>query len=151
MDGYTSVLYFQHLFTFAWSDVLLIDYSIGIDGLSLFFVLLTTFLTPICVLVSWNSIKYRVKDFLFFLLLIEFIIVNVFITSDLFFFFVFFESVLIPMFFMIGIWGSRQRKIHAVYQFFIYTLFGSVFLFLGILIIYYELGTTDYMSLAHHP
>lgn len=94
---------FQFLYTFNWSKALNISYSVGIDGLSLFFILLTTFLTPICILVSWNSICYRVKDFLILLLVIEFFLVNVFIVVDLFYFFVFFESVLIPMFFMIGV------------------------------------------------
>jgi NADH:ubiquinone oxidoreductase subunit 4 (subunit M) len=94
-------------------------------------------------LISWYSIKYKVKEFLILLLLIELLLINVFTVLDLFFFYIFFESVLIPMFLMIGIWGARQRKIHAAYQFFFFTLLGSIIMLLGILFIYFKTGTTD--------
>lgn len=119
-----------------------INYIIGIDAISLLFIILTTLLFPLCFLLNWESVKYRFKDFAILLFLLEFFLINVFSCLDLFFFYIFFESVLIPMFFIIGIWGSRQRKIHAVYQFFLYTFFGSVFMLVSIIIIYLHIGTT---------
>ena len=119
-----------------------INYIIGIDAISLLFIILTTLLFPLCFLLNWESVKYRFKDFAILLFLLEFFLINVFSCLDLFFFYIFFESVLIPMFFIIGIWGSRQRKIHAVYQFFLYTFFGSVFMLISIIIIYLHIGTT---------
>jgi NADH:ubiquinone oxidoreductase subunit 4 (subunit M) len=83
------------------------------------------------------------------LLLTEFLLINVFVILDLFFFYVFFESVLIPMFFIIGIWGSRQRKIHAAYQFFFFTLLGSIIMLIGIIVIYIDYGTTDIQLLMN--
>jgi NADH:ubiquinone oxidoreductase subunit 4 (subunit M) len=83
------------------------------------------------------------KEFIIMLLLTEFLLINVFVVLDLFFFYIFFEGVLIPMFIIIGVWGSRQRKIHAAYQFFFYTLLGSILMLLGIIIIYFHTGTTD--------
>nr|AEA11190.1 NADH dehydrogenase subunit 4 [Selaginella moellendorffii]AEA29877.1 NADH dehydrogenase subunit 4 [Selaginella moellendorffii] len=115
---------------------------IGIDGLSLFFVVLTTFLIPTCFLVGWSSIPQR-KEYTIVLLVSESILIAVFCMLDLLLFYVFFESVLIPLFLLIGIWGSRERKIKAAYQFFLYTLLGSVFMLLAILIIFSHTGTTD--------
>ena len=120
-----------------------VSYTIGIDAISLLFIILTTLLFPLCFLLNWESVKYRFKDFAILLFLLEFFLINVFSCLDLFFFYIFFESVLIPMFFIIGIWGSRQRKIHAVYQFFLYTFFGSVFMLISIIIIYLHIGTTS--------
>jgi len=95
-------------------------YVIGIDNISLLFLLLTFFLTPICILISWNSIKYKYNSFIICLVIITFILFNIFCVLDLVFFYIFFESILIPMFILIGVWGSRQRKIHAVYQLFFF-------------------------------
>jgi NADH-ubiquinone oxidoreductase chain 4 len=122
-----------------------INYSItfGIDGISLFFILLTTFIIPICILVGWITIKSYVKEYCFCLLSLESLLIVVFSTLDLFFFYVFFEGVVIPMFILIGVWGSRERKIRAAYQFFLYTLGGSILMLLGILLIYVQAGTTD--------
>jgi len=120
-----------------------IEFNIGIDGISIFFIILTTILIPICLLVNWESVKYRYKDFTLILFLLEFLILNIFLSLDIFFFYLFFEGVLIPMFLMIGIWGSRQRKIHAVYQFFFYTFFGSILMLLSFLIIYLHVGSTN--------
>jgi len=100
--------------------------SLGLDGISLSFVLLTAFVMPFCVLAS-STIKYNFKQFIVYLLLIEIFLVLSFSVTNLFWFFVFFESVLIPMYLLIGIWGSRSRKIAAAYYFFLYTLFGSFF------------------------
>jgi NADH:ubiquinone oxidoreductase subunit 4 (subunit M) len=83
------------------------------------------------------------------LLITEFLLINVFIVLDLFFFYIFFEGVLIPMFLIIGLWGSRQRKIHAAYQFFFFTLLGSIIMLLGIIVIYVEMGTSDIQVLIH--
>ena len=134
---------FQFFHSFIWSKEFHIKYSIGLDGLSLMFFLLTTFLMPFCILIGWDSINKKIKEYYMSLLLIEFLLLNVFTALDLIFFYIFFESVLIPMFLLIIIWGSRNRKIHAAYQFFLYTLFGSVLMLLGILKIYSEIGSTD--------
>lgn len=143
-----NIFEFEYLLNWVFSNYL--HYRIGVDGISIIFVILTTFLIPICILCSWESVVYRVRDFFIFLFLIEFLLLNVFIVLDLILFYVFFESVLIPMFFMIGIWGSRERKIHAAYQFFLYTLFGSLIMLLGVLFIYNILGSTDFEILATH-
>src|SRR6201998_3003657 len=126
-----------------WINSLHIDWIQGVDAYSLFFVILTTFLIPICLLLSWQSIKFKIKEYAIAFLMLESLLLCVFTVLDLLLFYVFFESILIPMFLIIGIWGARERKIHAAYQFFLYTLLGSVLMLLGILIIYYEVGTTD--------
>ena len=120
-----------------------IDFYVGIDGISLFFILLTTLLTPICILTGWESIKVHVKEYLACFLFLEVILNLVFSVLDLILFYVFFEAVLIPMFIIIGVWGSRERKIHAAYQFVLYTLVGSVLLLLAIIVMYFQAGTTD--------
>ena len=121
---------------------------IGVDGISIFFVLLTTFIIPICILASWDSIKVGIKYFLIAFLIIETLLISVFVVLDLLLFYICFESILIPMFLIIGIWGSRERKIHAAYFFFLITLLGSLFILLAILFIYFEVGTTDYQTLV---
>ena len=114
----------------------------GIDGISLFFIILTTFLIPICILVGWLG-EVAVKEYCIAFLVLETLTIGVFSVCDLLLFYVFFESVLIPMFIIIGVWGSRERKIRAAYQFFLYTLGGSVLLLLGILVLYFQAGSTD--------
>ena len=136
-DIYNFHFYQQWIFPFNFY------YVVGIDNISLLFLLLTFFLTPICILISWNSIKYKYNNFIICLIFITFILFNIFCVLDLVFFYIFFESILIPMFILIGVWGSRQRKIHAVYQLFFYTLFGSLLMLLGILVIYSHVQTTD--------
>ena len=96
----------------------------------------------ICILINWN-LKYKIREFLNLLFVINIMLVNVFLIFDLFLFYVYFEFILIPMFLLIGIWGSRERKIQAAYKFFIYTLFGSLFMLIAILNIYYHFGTCD--------
>lgn len=115
----------------------------GVDGISLFFILLTTFLIPVCLLVSWTSVQTYVKEYCLAFLVLESFLIAVFSVLDLLLFYVFFESVLIPMFVIIGVWGSRERKIRAAYQFFLYTLLGSVFMLLAILVISFQTGTTE--------
>lgn len=121
---------------------------LGVDGISLFFILLTTFLIPICLLASWDSIKIYVREYSIAFLFLEAVLICVFTVLDVLFFYIFFEAVLIPMFLIIGIWGSRERKIRAAYQFFVYTLIGSVLMLLAIMYIYYVTGTTDVQVLT---
>lgn len=120
-----------------------LNFIIGVDGISLFFIILTSFLIPICILVAWTTVKTYVKEYCICFLILESLINTVFSVLDLLLFYIFFESVLIPMFIIIGIYGSRERKIRAAYQFFLYTLFGSVLMLLAILLIYFQTGTTD--------
>ena len=128
-----------------------IHYHIGVDGISLFLVLLTTFLTPIAILCSWESIHENVKGFFISLLVIETAMIGVFVSLDLFLFFVFWELTLIPMYFMIGMWG-HERRIYAAVKFILYTMFGSILMLVAILWLYNEAGTfdlPDIMSLIH--
>lgn len=136
-------LTFDWLFGSSFNDKILF----GLDGISLFFILLTTILIPICILASWDTIKFLHKEFLICLLGIEFLLLAVFTVLDLLGFYVLFEGILIPMFLMIGIWGSRSEKIRASYYFFFYTLIGSVLMLISIFYIYSLTGTTDYISL----
>nr|WCH58031.1 NADH dehydrogenase subunit 4 [Hypnea brasiliensis] len=136
--------FFQFVSTFVWFPSLNFYYIIGIDGISIFFILLTTFLVIICILISWSSVKHNTKDYLICFLLLEFFLIQVFSVLDILLFYIYFESVLIPMFLIIGVWGSRQRKIRAAYQFFLYTLIGSLLMLLGILVIYFQVGSTDF-------
>ena len=133
---------FQFVYEAPWSGTSNIYLILGIDGISLFFVVLTAFLIPLCLLCGWESIE-RQKEYVIAFLVLEALTISVFCLLDLFLFYVFFESVLIPMFFIIGIFGSRERKIRAAYQFFLYTLLGSVLMLLGILMIYAQTGTTQ--------
>nr|AHG58860.1 NADH dehydrogenase subunit 4 [Blasia pusilla]QIA59555.1 NADH dehydrogenase subunit 4 [Blasia pusilla] len=134
---------FQFVETIRWLPYSNINFYIGIDGISLFFVILTTFLTPICILVGFYSVKSYKKEYMIAFFICESFLIAVFCSLDLLIFYVFFESVLIPMFIIIGVWGSRQRKIKAAYQFFLYTLMGSLFMLLAILFIFFQTGTTD--------
>ena len=122
--------------------------SLGLDGISLSFLLLTAFIMPFCIFAS-STIKYNFKQFIVYILLIEIFLVLSFSVTNLFWFFVFFESVLIPMYLLIGIWGSRSRKIAAAYYFFLYTLFGSFFLLCGLLYLYRSVESFDYEVLYH--
>jgi len=139
-----SIGTFQFVTKLLWIPVLNLNITLGIDGISLFFLLLTTLLIPLCILISWNSINLNIKNYLISFLLIEFFLIGVFCILDLLMFYIFFESILIPMFLIIGIWGSRERKILASYYFFLYTLLGSVIMLLSIIYIYTQVGTTDY-------
>ena len=139
-----SIGSFQFVSKILWIPFLNLNFSIGIDGISLFFVLLTTLLIFLCILISWTSVKVYIKEFLIAFLILEFFLIGVFSILDLLLFYIFFESVLIPMYLIVGIWGSRERKIRAAYFFFLYTLLGSVLMLLSILYIYYQAGSTDY-------
>jgi proton-translocating NADH-quinone oxidoreductase chain M len=135
---------FQFVTKNTWLNLLNVNLNLGIDGISLFFVLLTTLLIALCLLISWDTIKYNLKEYLISFLVMEFFLIGVFCVLDLLLFYIFFESVLIPMFLIIGLWGSRERKIRAAYFFFLYTLSGSILMLLAILYIYIQSGTTDY-------
>jgi len=126
----------------AWLPGLNIHYKMGIDGISVFFVLLSTFLTPICILASWDSIENRVKEYMIAFLLLETMMVGMFCAIDLMLFYVFFEGVLIPMFVIIGVWGGK-RRVYSAFKFFLYTLLGSVLMLLAVLYLYNTYGTTD--------
>ncbi len=142
-----STAKFQFVEVYEWIDNSNIIFYLGIDGISLFFVLLTTLLIPICLLASWEAIKNNQKEYFIAFLAMEALVIAVFCVLDIILFYVFFESVLIPMFIIIGVWGSRERRIRAAYMFFLYTLLGSVLMLLAILYIYYSAGTTDYQIL----
>lgn len=139
-----SIGTFQFVTKVLWLPVLNLNITLGIDGISLFFLLLTTLLIPLCILISWNSVENNIKGYLISFLLIEFLLIGVFSVLDLLLFYIFFESILIPMFLIIGVWGSRERKMLASYYFFLYTLLGSVVMLLSILYIFNQVGTTDY-------
>ncbi|CAN5659320.1 NADH-quinone oxidoreductase subunit M [soil metagenome] len=133
---------FQFEEKLAWVPALNIGYHMGIDGISLFFVLLSTLLTPICILASWESVQVRVKEYMVAFLVLETFMVGMFCALDLALFYVFFEGVLIPMFLIIGVWGGK-RRVYAAFKFFLYTLFGSVLMLLAIIAVYWQIGTTD--------
>ena len=139
-----SVGFFQFLVKLNWFPLLTLHFTLGVDGISLFFILLTTMLIPLCLLASWNSIGHSLKEFLIAFLFLDFLLIGVFCILDVLFFYIFFESVLIPMFLIVGIWGSRDRKILAAYYFFLYTLLGSVVMLLATLYLLEQVGTTDY-------
>jgi NADH-quinone oxidoreductase subunit M len=111
------------------------NFHLGIDGISLFFVILTAILTPICILASWNSIKFRVKEYMIAFLLLESLVFGVFSSLDFLLFYLFFEAMLIPMFLLIGIWGGENR-VYAAIKFFLFTLAGSLFLLIAVIYIY---------------
>ena len=119
-----------------------IIYKLGIDGMSIPFVLLTTFLMPFCVIASWRPIQVRVKEYLIAFLVLETLMVGVFCALDLVLFYLFFEGGLIPMFLIIGIWGGK-RRIYASFKFFLYTLLGSLLMLVAIMAMYWVAGTTD--------
>jgi NADH-quinone oxidoreductase subunit M len=136
---------FQFVETHKWIEIagLNINYNLGIDGVSLMLVLLTTFITPIAILGAWNYIHDRQKEFYIALLLLETAMIGVFASTDLFLFYVFFEASLIPMYLIIGIWGGDE-KIYATTKFIVYTAFGSLLMFIAILFVYYKTGATDF-------
>ena len=126
-----------------------IAYHVGVDGISMLFVILTTFLMPFCVLASWNSVEKRVKEYMIAFLIMETMMIGVFVALDTVLFYVFFEATLIPMFIIIGVWGGKDR-VYASYKFFLYTLLGSVLMMLAIMAMYWQSGTTDVPTLLKY-
>lgn len=141
---------FQFVENYKWFGDTGINYHLGVDGISIYFILLSVFLTPICILASWNSVKKRLKEYMIAFLVLESFMVGAFASLDSILFYVFFESVLIPMFLIIGIWGGKQR-IYASYKFFLYTLLGSILMLLALLALYANVGTTDIPTLIASP
>src|SRR5947209_3603137 len=127
-----------------------INYHMGIDGISLFFVLLSTFLTVLCVVASWANVHSQVREYMISFLVLETMMVGIFSALDFVLFYVFFEGVLVPMFLIIGVWGG-PRRVYSAFKFFLYTLLGSVLSLLAILAVYFQTGSTDIeVALAHN-
>jgi NADH-quinone oxidoreductase subunit M len=137
---------FQFVEKVDWLPAFNISYHMGIDGISLFFVILSTFLTPICLLASWKAVTVRVKEYMIAFLVLETFMVGTFAALDFVLFYIFFEAVLIPMFIIIGVWGG-PRRVYSAFKFFLYTLAGSVLLLAALLALYLEAGTTDIPTL----
>ena len=136
-----SVSNFQFVENREWISGL-IDYKVGVDGISILFIILTTFITPLCILSVNSSIKNRLKEFLIAILLMETLMIGVFCSLDLVIFYLFFEGGLIPMFLIIGIWGG-ERRVYSAFKFFLFTLLGSVLMLIAVISIYWIAGTTD--------
>ncbi|TPK79596.1 NADH-quinone oxidoreductase subunit M [Mesorhizobium sp. B2-3-14] len=139
---------FQFVEKVAWLDSG-ISYHMGVDGISMLFVILTTFLMPLCILASWEAIEKRVKAYMIAFLLLETLMIGVFCALDIVLFYVFFEAGLIPMFIIIGVWGGK-RRVYASFKFFLYTLAGSVLMLLAIMAMFFQSGTTDIPTLLTH-
>ena len=140
---------FQFVEQLAWLPEWGITYKMGVDGISVLFVLLATALTPICILASWESIGTRVREFMFAFLVLETMMVGMFAALDFVVFYMFFEGVLIPMYLIIGVWGG-PRRVYAAIKFFLYTLAGSVLMLLALLAMWYAAGSTDIPALMAH-
>jgi NADH-quinone oxidoreductase subunit M len=143
---------FQFVEYAEWLPEFNIAYHMGVDGISMPFVLLSTLLTPLCVIGSWDSIKVRVKEYMIAFLALETLMVGMFCALDMVVFYIFFEGVLIPMFLIIGVWGG-PRRVYAAFKFFLFTLAGSVLMLLAVLTIYFQTSTTDIPTLlvTHLP
>ena len=139
---------FQFVEEHAWLGPL--KYKMGVDGISMLFVILTTFLMPLCIIASWESVEDRVKEYMIAFLVLESLMIGVFCALDMILFYVFFEGGLIPMFLIIGIWGGK-RRVYASFKFFLYTLLGSVLMLIAIIYMYWTAGTTDIVTLLANP
>lgn len=141
----TQVAGFQMVEDAALADGIF-NYKMGVDGISMLFVILTTLLMPLCILASWTSIDKRLKEYMIAFLVLETLMIGVFCALDLVLFYIFFEAGLIPMFLIIGVWGGA-RRVYASFKFFLYTLLGSVLMLIAIMAMYWEAGTTDIPTL----
>ncbi|TVQ82203.1 MAG: NADH-quinone oxidoreductase subunit M [Micavibrio sp.] len=133
---------FQFVEKWEWLPAVNISYMMGVDGISMLFVLLAAFLTPLCILASWRSIRENVKEYMIAFLVLETMMIGMFCALDMVVFYIFFEAVLIPMFIIIGVWGG-VRRVYAAFKFFLYTLLGSVLMLLAVLAMYHHAGTTS--------
>jgi len=140
----TTTAGFQFVEEHAWLGPL--KYKLGVDGISMLFIILTTFLMPLCILASWVSVQIRVKEYMIAFLVLETLMLGVFSALDLVLFYLFFEGGLIPMFIIIGVWGGK-RRVYASFKFFLYTLLGSVLMLLAMMAMYWHAGTTDIPTL----
>jgi NADH-quinone oxidoreductase subunit M len=147
----SSTAEFQFVERYRWITIggLTINYHMGIDGISLFLILLSTLLTVICIVASWTSVHSQVKEYMIAFLVLETMMVGIFCALDFVLFYVFFEGVLIPMFLIIGVWGG-SRRVYAAFKFFLYTLLGSVLSLLAIIAIYVQTGSTDIEQALNH-
>ncbi|MCY6380465.1 NADH-quinone oxidoreductase subunit M [Hoeflea prorocentri] len=143
-----SIVGFQMVEKAQWLDSG-ISYHMGVDGISMLFVVLTAFLMPLCVLASWETIQTRLKAYMIAFLILETLVIGAFCALDIVLFYVFFEGGLIPMFIIIGVWGG-QRRIYAAFKFFLYTLVGSVLMLLAIMAMYWNAGTTSIPEMLAH-
>jgi len=134
----------QYQFVQEFNSLSFCHLNIGVDGISLYFVLLTTFIIPLCLLSNWDNISFGIKYYVIAFLLMETLLIAVFVVLDLMLFYIFYEGVLIPIFLVIGIWGGSVTRIRASLLLFLYTLAGSLFMLLAIMVIYYNVGTTDF-------
>jgi NADH-quinone oxidoreductase subunit M len=144
-EGGISADGFSFVQNVPWIDSIGARYHIGVDGISLWLVILTTLLVPIAILSSWTSVEKKQLTYYVFLLVLESAMIGVFVSLDLLVFYLFFEASLVPMFFLIGIWGG-ERRIYAATKFFIYTALGSLLMLVGIIAIYYLVGSFDYVT-----
>ena len=144
----TTTAEFQFEENTPWLPEFGIGYHLGVDGISIFFLLLTTLLVPICIISCWDAVKTRVREYMIAFLVLETLMIGVFCSLDLLMFYIFFEGQLIPMFLIIGIWGGA-RRVYSAYKFFLYTLVGSVLFLLAILFMYFQAGTTDIPALMN--
>ncbi|MBR46793.1 MAG: NADH-quinone oxidoreductase subunit M [Rhodospirillaceae bacterium] len=144
----TTTAEFQFEENTPWLPEFGIGYHLGVDGISIFFLLLTTLLVPICIISCWDAVKTRVREYMIAFLVLETLMIGVFCSLDLLMFYIFFEGQLIPMFLIIGIWGGAKR-VYSAYKFFLYTLVGSVLFLLAILFMYFQAGTTDIPALMN--
>jgi NADH-quinone oxidoreductase subunit M len=141
---------FQLVQKVAWLEPLGISYHLGVDGISLWFVILSALLTVVCVVGSWYSVQDRVKEYMIAFLAMDTLMIGVFCSLDLILFYVFFEGILIPMYLIIGIWGG-PRRIYASFKFFLYTLLGSVLFLIAVIVMYVQAGTTSIPELMQYP
>ncbi|MDE2184752.1 MAG: NADH-quinone oxidoreductase subunit M [Alphaproteobacteria bacterium] len=149
-DGASSAFQFQEQYAWLGNGI---SYHLGVDGISILFIVLTGGLMPFCILASWESIKARVAEYMIAFLVLETLMMGVFAALDLFLFYVFFEGGLIPMFLIIGVWGGK-RRVYASFKFFLYTMLGSLLMLLAMLAMYFYAGTSDIVTLlntAHFP
>ena len=137
---------FQFIEERRWIPGFDIMFRVGVDGISVLFVLLAAFLTPICILASWKSIETRVKEYMMAFLVLESLMIGMFVALDMVLFYIFFEAVLLPMFLIIGVWGG-PRRVYASFKFFLYTLLGSVLMLVAMLVLYNDAGTTNIIDL----
>ena len=141
---------FQFVEELPWLPEYGVGYKMGVDGISVLFVLLSTVLTPICILASWDSITRSVREYMLTFLILETMMVGMFCALDFVVFYIFFEGVLIPMFLIIGVWGG-PRRVYSAFKFFLFTLTGSVLLLLALLAMWFQAGTTDIVVLLKTP
>jgi NADH-quinone oxidoreductase subunit M len=141
---------FQFVEKIEWLPEFGVGYHMGVDGISVLFILLATALTPLCILASWESVTSRVREYMIAFLVLETMMIGTFAALDFLLFYVFFEAVLIPMFLIIGVWGGT-RRVYSAFKFFLYTLAGSVLMLLAILALWYRAGTTDIPTLFETP